>query len=298
MSFKTVQGNLAAAVATAGTFDVAYPTGTSAANFKLGVDHVLVAIGATFTAPEDITIAFGASNMTVTYNGATTLPEGARYTLQIDEQGSASPVEVDGAVAYQPVTLGTLDLGAPGTADADGILASAAVLAATGTATVLTGALVDDDDVAVLDADTGRNVVAAWTGTAVMTVHGTDMYGNAMTESSASGTSFTGKKAFKTVTSFSVSADVTACTIGTGDVIGLPVYTPNTSMVLKESQDGAAATAGTLVAGLSRATKPTATNADVRGTYDPNAACDGSKVFTLLVAMPDPTAIGSEQYSA
>lgn len=297
MSFKTVQGTLAAAVDTTETFTVPYPTGTGAADFKLGVDHKLVAIGAVFTAPEDFTVAFGASNMTVTYNGATTLPEGARYTLQIDEQGAVAGVEVGGRVAYEPVTLGILDLGAPGTADADGILVSASVLAATGTATVLTGALVAGG-VAVMDAKTGRNVVAAWTGAAVLTVHGTDMYGNAISESSASGTSLAGKKAFKTVTSFSFSANVTLCTIGSGDVIGLPVYTPNAALVLKESQDGAAAAAGTIVAGLSKATKSTATTADVRGTYDPNAACDGAKVFTLLVAMPDPTAIGSEQYSA
>lgn len=297
MSFRTVTGNLGVAVAQAGTFDVTYPTDTSAADFKLGVAHKLVVIGAEFSAPEDITLSFGASAVTVTYNGATTLPASAAYVLQLDEQGGTAAVEIEGVQAYDPVTLGSLDLGAPGAADADGILASAAVLTATGTATVLTGALVADG-VAVMNARTGRNVVAAWTGAAVLTVNGTDMYGNAMTESSASGTSFAGKKAFKEVTSFSVSADVTACTIGSGDVIGIPVYTPNATMVLAQSQDGAAAVAGTTVAGLARATKPTATNADVRGTYDPNAACDGSKVFTLLVAMADPTDIGAEQYSA
>jgi len=42
------------------------------------------------------------------------------------------------------------------------------------------------------DCRTGRNVVAAWTGTAVMTVTGLDMYGNVVVEASASGTSLTG----------------------------------------------------------------------------------------------------------
>ena len=35
-------------------------------------------------------------------------------------------------------------------------------------------------------------------------------------------------------------------------------------------------------------TTATATTGDVRGTYDPNAACDGDKVFQLLVTLPNP----------
>jgi len=56
-------------------------------------------------------------------------------------------------------------------------------------------------------------------------------------------------------------------------------------------------TSGTLVTGLAVATKPTATNADVRGTYDPAVACDGTKAFSLLLAIEDPTFLGSAQYA-
>ena len=49
---------------------------------------------------------------------------------------------------------------------------------------------------------------------------------------------------------------------------------------------GAAPTAGTIVAGVTTAGGSTATTGDVRGTYDPNAACDGSKVFELILALP------------
>jgi hypothetical protein len=129
-------------------------------------------------------------------------------------------------------------------------------------------------------------VVAAWTGAAVLTVRGFDIYGKAMSEASASGTSFTGKKAFAKVTSIQVSADVTALTVGTGTKLGLPMYVPNAAMILKESVDGAAATAGTVAVGLDNATKSTTTTGDIRGTYDPNAAPDGSKVYELLVATP------------
>jgi hypothetical protein len=58
----------------------------------------------------------------------------------------------------------------------------------------------------------------------------------------------------------------------------------------------ASASAGTFVAGLSVNTISTATTADVRGTYDPSAACDGSKAFELLVNLSDPTFKGVPQY--
>jgi hypothetical protein len=50
------------------------------------------------------------------------------------------------------------------------------------------------------------------------------------------------------------------------------------------------------VAGLATGTVSTATTADVRGTYDPNVACDGSKGFKLIVALQDPQFLGNPQY--
>src|SRR3546814_5252721 len=48
-------------------------------------------------------------------------------------------------------------------------------------------------------------------------------------------TAASGKKAFKTVTAIAVSATTTAAvTVGTGDVLGLPVYLPSSGAVLKE----------------------------------------------------------------
>lgn len=298
MTIATIKGYLAAAVAPAGTIVVGYPSGKDRGSFSLGTQHRLVALGKVFVFPEDFTISFGATTATLTYNGSTTLPAGIAFTVQLDELGASNPV-TDAASSkkvYTPVTLGVLDLGAPGAAAANNILLSASVTAAALAGTVLTGALVSGG-VAVLDAPTGRNVVAAWTGASVLTVRGTDMYGKPLTESSASGITFAGKKAFKTVTSIQFSADVTLCTIGTGDVIGLPAYTPNAALVLTESQDGAAAVAGTIVAGIAN-TKSTATTGDVRGTYDPNAACDGLKAFHLLVALADPSYLGAAQFTA
>lgn len=128
-----------------------------------------------------------------------------------------------------------------------------------------------------------------------MTVTGKDVYGNTIVETSASGTSMAGKKAFKTITSVVPSANITGATVGTGDVLGLPMFLPGTAYVLKELQDGAAATAGTVVAGVS--TAATATSGDIRGTYDPNAACNGALVFDLIVALGDPDYKGIAQYA-
>jgi hypothetical protein len=296
MSVETVTGALAADVATGGTFTVGYPTvnGRTATRgrYSLGVKHKLSVIGKVFVAPEDMTLSFGASSVTVTYNGATTLPAGSRFTFEFDRQGEANPVDFRGRSMYTPASAAVLNLGSPGTADADGYCASQSI---SSTATI-NGALASGG-VGFADCPTGRNVVAAWTNTAVMTVTGTDMYGNTIVESSGSGTSLTGKKAFRTVTSVSVSAAVTGATVGTGDVIGLPVYLPSSGYVVREMEDGATASSGTIVAGLSVNTKSTATTADVRGTYDPNSACDGSKAFTLLAILPDPSFRGNDQFA-
>ncbi len=53
---------------------------------------------------------------------------------------------------------------------------------------------------------------------------------------------------------------------------------------------------GTLVPGLTPATKSTATTADVRGTYAPTATLDGSVSISLLVLAADPSFLGNPQY--
>ncbi len=309
--FKVVEISLSANVATNGTFTVGYPQvdgrDGNQGDFENAVGHYFTALGATFTQPDDFTLSFGANAVTVTYLGATTLPQGTRVFFQleqsgdpetggVDRRGVVNPFEVNQASVNIPglagLALALIKLGAPAAADADAACASQAITAA-GTAT-LDGALAANG---VVSFDAPRNVVAAWTGTAVMTVTGTDVYGQVVVESSASGTSLAGKKAFKTITAVDVSADVTGATVGTGDVFGLPVHLPSGSMVLKELEDGDVATAGTLAAGLSVNTASTATTADVRGTYDPNSAADGDKNFELVVALPDPDFLGNPQFA-
>ncbi len=55
---------------------------------------------------------------------------------------------------------------------------------------------------------------------------------------------------------------------------------------------------GTFVAGLAANTKATATNADVRGTYAPTTAADGTTSFALHAMSPQIEDLGNYQYSA
>lgn len=291
MSYDVVEVTLGGSVAADATFTVDYPSNRDAGDYQGGREHKAYSMAYGEIAA---TYSFGTAEVTVTNKSGVTLAADTKIWVQLDRlgrdevgRGLADPDKmVDASVIV-------INLGAPDTADADGAVASQAATAADGLATGINGALASGG---VATFDVPRNVVAAWTTTAVLTVTGTDAFGNTIVESSASGTSMTGKKAFKTITDIAVSVDVTGLTVGNGDVLGIPVFLPSAGMVLKELQDGAAATAGTLVAGV--ATNPaTATTGDVRGTYDPNAACDGAKAFQLIAAIPDPTDKGVAQFA-
>lgn len=299
-SFKVVTVTLSSAVATSGTFTVTYPTGTDAAWFISGVAHTLQALGNTFTAPADFRISsFGADAATVTWLNATTLPAGTVLYVQLNIPGpetyrKRSPVVDDN---LRPVFPYRLILGTPVVADVNGVCEAQSD---TGAHTLtLDGALVTGG-VAVMDVP--RNLVADSGGadSAVLTITGTDVDGNTLVENiTLNGTTAVpGKKAFKTVTSVTSSATIAnGAFLGTGDVLGLPVYIGSTSDVVGELEDGATATGGTVVEGLAPNTKSTATTADVRGTYDPNSAADGSKAFELLVLLSDPEYAGNPQFA-
>jgi hypothetical protein len=296
MSFSIVTGQLGTDVADAGTFTVSYPSGKDEGAFALSLRHKLnLGNNQQLGAPDDFSLTFGTSNITVTNKSGSTWLSGTEFRLQLEELGDRAYVDPETKALIKSTTkanIVVISLGAPDVADADGICASQAGTA--DTAMSINGALASGGEVTF---DVPRNVVAAWTTAAVLTVTGEDVYGNEMVESSASGTSMTGKKAFKKITSVVPSANITGATVGSGDVLGLPVFLPATGFVLKELQDGAAATAGTLVAGDRTAGGATATTGDVRGTYDPNAACDGDKYFHLVAVLPDPTELGVDQYA-
>src|SRR5690606_3824873 len=126
---------------------------------------------------------------------------GTTVTLQLNQRGvddGKAPSWLDGMKRMSFGTVVRLDLGAPDAADPNGIVESQDLTSAGVYSTLAFNGVYGDpysNDYAVLDVP--RNVVAAWTNAAVLTVTGEDEYGDTIVESSASGTSFTGKKAFK-----------------------------------------------------------------------------------------------------
>lgn len=302
MSFKNTTFTLATALATSGTVTVGYPSGFQKGHFSGGIGHKLIAGGNTYSAPGDFELTFNAnaSSITLTWRASVTLAAGTACRLQLERRGKypleTKPVfgaSIEKSVMRAPVVA--IDLGSPDALVTNGI---AQAQSASGAHTLtLNGSLVASG-VAVLDVP--RNVIVDSGGadTAVLTVTGTDVYGNTVVEAiTLNGTTaVSGKKAFKTVTSVTSSATISnGAFVGTGDVLGLPVYLPGTGYVLREMEDGVTATAGTLVAGVQ--TKPTATTGDVRGTYDPNSACNGDKGFVLIAALPDADHAGYAQYA-
>jgi hypothetical protein len=123
-----------------------------------------------------------------------------------------------------------------------------------------------------------------------VTVTGYDLYGQPMSEaitsSAAVSTAVNGKKAFFQVTSIAVSgATGTALTVGTTDILGLPVRVVNVAYVASvKSNNTLAQDAGTFVA--ADTATATTTTGDVRGTYVPATASNGVVRTVMGVLLP------------
>lgn len=290
--FDRIVNTLAADVATNGTFTVPFPTGRTLGSYLGSYDHRMFANQTLYLAPASFTLAF-TTLITVTWKGLTTLPAGTVVDLQVDRLGQASEIDksVGLVVNTNFLSLVLVNLGSPVVGVANDVCASQSLLTAGSPSALLNGTTAG-----ILDVP--RTVNAAWTTTAVLTINGKDGYGNTIREVSASGAAHTGKKAFKSITSITTSADITALTVGrpasTAAILGLPVFLPQAAMVLREMQDGVTAAAGTIVAGVSGT--QTGTTGDVRGTYTPAAAPNGTIAFALLLAIPDPTYRGGAQF--
>jgi hypothetical protein len=287
MGYRVVEVVLASDVANGGTFTVGYPVNTDEGDFfgtraSYLQSYPYGRIAATFV--------YGTANITVTNISGQTLLAGTRLWVNLDQAGPDTQSTLLGnKFTMLPGSEFLINLGAPDTAVAAGVCASQAIN--TGTPGLINGSLAVGG-VAIFDRP--RNVVAAWTNTAVLTVTGFDDYGVPMRESSASGTTFTGLKAFKRVTSVTVSANVTGATVGSGVVLGLPVRLPGVGYVLREMVNGGVAGAGTIVAAVD--TVATATTGDVRGTYAPALAPDADRVFQLIAFLPNPGDRGVAQF--
>jgi hypothetical protein len=298
MSFNTVQGILAADVANLGTFTVSYPTGTSRGTFFDGVGHKVSVSGQNFSVPEKFTFSFGASSVTITNRTGRTLRQGEPFGVQLERPGFAFPADPNGRVELNRSAYANIiqcNLGSPIAAAAASIAASQDPAGA-GNLT-LNGTLVSGG-VATLDVPRNVTITAAGNESGfTFTVTGKDGYGNTQVETitGPNATTAAGKKAFKTVTSIAVSGNSGAISVGHGDVLGLPVYLSDADFVLFEMQDGSKIATGTFVVGDQ--TTPSGTTGDVRGTYDPAAACDGTIAFRLFIVTPDQFYMGAAQFT-
>lgn len=242
MSHKVIETTLGSALAAAGTLTLSYPSGTNPGTFAAGKRHqVVTGAGDVFKAPKYFTLSYGASSITLTWGSASpTLPVGTKLFIQLDAAGSSAQRTVEAAGPElgntAAVALKLVDWGAPLTADADGVAASQSVSA--GADFVLNGALLSTIVSGRMIFDVPRNIVASWTGTSVLTFTFKDEYGNTVVETSASGTSHTGKKACKEIVSVSSSASITSATVGTGNVLGLPVFVNGIANVISELENG------------------------------------------------------------
>jgi hypothetical protein len=123
--------------------------------------------------------------------------------------------------------------------------------------------------------------------TQTVTVTGTDYWGQAQTETIAlNGTTLVpGEKAFKTITGVIVSAALTGnLTVGNEDIFGLPYRVTDAGYLFRVGWAGALAQdAGTFVA--ADTATATATTGDVRGTYAPSSAANGTRRLVIGIAL-------------
>ena len=203
-------------------------------------------------------------------NGATTCPFLPASFPQVI-QGTSGPYGGTGALVNAVTATITVGGQPP-------VLGSVGTIALSQSVTSGVAGLLNGATAGILDVP--RNVTAAWTGTAILTIVGTDYWGQPQTESSPSGATHTGKKAFATITSFSFNASVTAATLTAGAKLGLPFAVRSGDIFATAFGD--AADAVTLVA--ADVTSPaTATTGDVRGTVTATAALNGSSFYSALI---------------
>jgi hypothetical protein len=181
-----------------------------------------------------------------------------------------------------PQTLQTANIAASQTASGAG--------AVTLTAGTSAKSVVRPDGVTVIQLNTPRALQVNTSTTArTVTITGYDYFGQPMSEAitvATAGTAKSGKKAFYQISGATISGSATAVTIGTTDILGLPVRCFDAGYVVKVGWNNTLAQdAGTFT--VADMTNPaTTTTGDVRGTYQPSTASDGIKRLVMTIALP------------
>ena len=224
------------------------------------------------------------------------------YTINQSVTASSTTMYAHGNIAFDdpsPMDLGIGPLGRvyiwdviPQAAVTNNIAASqtaAGAGAVTLTAGTSARSVVRNDGTTAIQLDLPRAIKVNCSTTArAFTINGYDYYGQAMSEVitvATAATAVTGKKAFYQVTSATIAGSATAVVIGTSDVLGLPFRVFNVAYVTSvKSNSTLAQDAGTFVAAdMATATSGTG---DVRGTYAPATASDGTVRTVMTIALP------------
>jgi hypothetical protein len=224
------------------------------------------------------------------------------YTINQSVTASSTTMYAHGNIIFDdpaPMDLGIGPIGRvyiwdiiPQAATTNNIALSQTASAA-GAVTLTAGtsvkSVVRNDGTTVLQLDLPRAVKVNCSTTArAFTVSGYDYYGQAMTETitvSVAGTAVTGKKAFFQISGVTIAGSATVVLVGTSDVLGIPVRVFNTAYVASvKSNNALAQDAGTFVA--ADTATATATTGDVRGTYVPATASDGTVRTVMTIALP------------
>ena len=224
------------------------------------------------------------------------------YTINQAVTASSTTMYAHGNIAFDdpsPMDLGVGPVGRvyiwdviPQAAVTNNIAASQAPSGA-GSLTLTAGtsakSVVLNNGTTVIQLDLPRAIKVNCSTTArAFTVSGYDYYGQSMTETitvAVAGTAVTGKKAFFQVSGVTIAGSATAAVVGTSDVLGLPVRVFNVAYVTSvKSNNTLAQDAGTFVA--ADMTTASATTGDVRGTYTPATASDGTVRTVMTIALP------------
>lgn len=166
---------------------------------------------------------------------------------------------------------------------------NATLAAGTGTTAATTAS-----GVSVIQLDCPRAVsITIGTGTIAdrsVTVSGYDVYGQAMSEVIQTGTTqsttVNGKKAFYQISGVNVANTVGGTlAVGTTDILGSPVRITDAGYVARAGWAGVLAEdAGTFTAAVT--TTATTTSGDVRGTYVPSSASNGTRRLVMGILLP------------
>ena len=253
-----------------------YIGGTGGGGVSAGTYITAFVTGAGTTGTYTVNNSQTVTSTTLTLSGDGTLNDPSPMDLGV---GPLGRVYVWDCV---PQTLQTANIAASQTASGAG--------AVTLTAGTSTKSVVRADGTTVIQLNTPRALQINTSTTArTITISGYDYFGQAMTEAitvATAGTAKSGKKAFYQIASATINGSATAVTIGTTDILGLPVRLIDAGYVVKVGWNNTLAQdAGTLV--VADMTNPaTSTTGDVRGTYTPSSASDGVKRLVMTIALP------------